>query len=275
MRRLVVAMMVAGAAQAAHAADLPDFSALRGPVGISRGVVNWQGFYAGGQAGYGAADMNFSGSNQALIARVLANTVIESDMQVSSWPFGTGRQTTHQAVYGAFAGYNSQWDDVVVGIEANYMHGNFNGNSSSTVSRMSSAALSDTNFHAVSATSGKSISISDMGSVRARAGYVIGNFLPYVFGGVALGRANISSNVSVSDQWGPTQADALAATPAVVTGSEGIGNKMLYGYAAGIGTEAMLFGNVFARAEWEYIRFVNAGADVNINTVRGGLGYKF
>jgi opacity protein-like surface antigen len=37
----------------------------------------------------------------------------------------------------------------------------------------------------------------------------------------------------------------------------------------------MLFGNVFARAEWEYIRFVNAGADVNINTVRGGLGYKF
>ena len=50
---------------------------------------------------------------------------------------------------------------------------------------------------------------------------------------------------------------------------------MLYGYTAGLGTEAMLLGNLFLRAEWEYIRFVNAGADVNINTVRAGLGYKF
>jgi len=50
---------------------------------------------------------------------------------------------------------------------------------------------------------------------------------------------------------------------------------LLYGYTAGLGTEVMLFKHVFARAEWEYIRFTNAGADVNINTVRGGLGYKF
>ena len=275
MRRLVVAMMVAGAAQAAQAADLPDFSALRGPVGISRGVVNWQGFYAGGQAGYGAADMNFAGSNQALIARLLANTVIENDMQVSGWPLAIGKQTTHQSVYGAFAGYNSQWDDVVIGVEANYMHGNFNGRSSATVARMSGAALSDTNFHAVSATSIKSISISDIGSIRARAGYVIGDFLPYVFGGVALGRANISSTASVSDRWGASAAAAQTATPVVLTASEGAGGKLLYGYAAGVGTEVNLFGNVFARGEWEYIRFVNAGADVNINTVRGGLGYKF
>lgn len=275
MRRLVVAMMFAGAAQAAQAADLPDFSALRGPVGISRGIVNWQGFYAGGQAGYGSADMNFAGSNQALIARVLTNTVIENDMQVSTWPLAIGRQTTHQTVYGAFAGYNSQWDDVVIGVEANYMHGHFNSRSSATMARISATTLSDGDVHAVSATSSKSISISDMGSIRARAGYVIGDFLPYVFGGVALGRANVSGDVSISDRWGATEADALAATPAIVTGSEGRKGKMLYGYAAGLGTEVNLFGNVFGRAEWEYIRFVNGGADININTVRGGLGYKF
>jgi opacity protein-like surface antigen len=275
MRRVVVATLLAGLAQAAHAADLPDFGALRGPVGYSSSVVNWQGVYGGGQAGYGSADVNFAQSNSALIARLLSGTVIENDMQVSSWPLAISKTTVHQTLYGGFVGYNSQWDDVVIGLEANYMHGNFNANSTASMGRISGAALSDTNFHDVNATSSKSIAISDMGTIRARAGYVVSNFLPYVFGGVALGRANISSNVVVSDRWGATQAAALAATPAVLSATEATGGKMLYGYAAGLGTEVMLFSNVFARAEWEYLRFVNAGADVNINTVRGGLGYKF
>ncbi len=36
----------------------------------------------------------------------------------------------------------------------------------------------------------------------------------------------------------------------------------------------MLYGGLFARAEWEYVRFTGP-IDTNINTVRGGLGYKF
>ena len=275
MRRLVVAMMVAGVAQAAQAADLPDFSALRGPVGISRGVVNWQGFYAGGQAGYGSADMNFSSSNSAMIAQLLANTNIENEMNVSSWPLLGGKTNTHQSQVGGFVGYNSQWDDVVLGVEANYMHGTFSGASVSAPVSRGMLLTSDSLYHIVTVNSSKSISISDMGTIRARAGYVWGNFMPYVFGGAALGRGNIYSAVSVSDQKGLDSAAAQAATPVTLSASDGISGKMLYGYTAGLGTEVMLFSNVFARAEWEYIRFVNAGADVNINTVRGGLGYKF
>lgn len=275
MRRLVVAMMVAGVAQAAQAADLPDFSALRGPVGISRGVVNWQGFYAGGQAGYGSADMNFANSNSSMIAALLANTNIENEMSVSSWPLLGGKTNTHQSQVGGFVGYNSQWDDVVLGVEANYMHGTFSGASVSAPVSRGMTLTSDSLYHIVTVNSSKSISISDMGTIRARAGYVWGNFMPYVFGGAALGRGNIYSAVSVSDQKGADSAAAQAATPVTLSASDGISGKMLYGYTAGVGTEVMLFGNVFARAEWEYIRFVNAGADVNINTVRGGLGYKF
>lgn len=275
MRRLVVAMMVAGAAQAAQAADLPDFSALRGPVGISRGVVNWQGFYAGGQAGYGSADMNFAGSNDALIVKALGpNNIITGTVQSVSQ--ANGKVGAHQTTYGGFVGYNSQWDDVVLGVEANYMHGKFNGTSSvAPVPLTYVTPFSDGAYHTIGLNSSRSISLTDMGTIRARAGYAVGNFLPYVFGGAALGRANITSSVLIMDKSGNSIPNSQAASPLYYPASDSIGGKMLYGYTAGIGTEAMLFGNVFARAEWEYIRFVNAGADVNINTVRGGLGYKF
>lgn len=275
MRRLVVAMMVAGTAEAAQAADLPDFSALRGPVGISRGVVNWQGFYAGGQVGYGSADMNFAGSNNALIAKALGPNNILQDV-VESVSEANGKTTVHQTTFGGFVGYNSQWDDIVLGVEANYMHGNFKGASSvAPVPLTYVTPFSDNLYHTVGLNSSRSISITDMGTFRARAGYAMGNFLPYVFGGGALGRANISSSVVITDRSAATLADSPSAPLVTYSASDSIGGKMLYGYTAGIGTEAMLFGNVFARAEWEYIRFVNAGGDININTVRGGLGYKF
>jgi len=275
MRRLVVAMMVVGAAQAAQAADLPDFSALRGPVGIDRGVVNWQGFYVGGQAGYGAADMNFAGSNNALIAKALGpnNLLLDTVLSVSE---ANSKVSVRQSTFGGFIGYNSQWDDVVLGVEFNYMHGKFNGTSTvAPVPLTYVNPFADTLYHTVGLNSSRSVSITDMSTIRARAGYAIGSFLPYVFGGVALGRADISSNVTITDRSANTFAGSASGPLVTYTASDSMGGKLLYGYSAGLGTEAMLFGNVFARAEWEYIRFVNAGADVNINTVRGGLGYKF
>jgi opacity protein-like surface antigen len=48
----------------------------------------------------------------------------------------------------------------------------------------------------------------------------------------------------------------------------------MVGYTFGVGTEVMLYGGLFARAEWEYVRFTGP-IDTNINTVRGGLGYRF
>lgn len=75
--------MMMGTAHGALAADMPI---LRG--GFSDGyaqapMVDWQGFYIGGQAGTGRSDMNFSQSAKPLIARMLANTVIEHEMRVS------------------------------------------------------------------------------------------------------------------------------------------------------------------------------------------------
>lgn len=276
MRRVaVVATLLVGLAQTAHAADLPDFGALRGPVGYQSNVVNWQGVYAGGQVGYGSADINFAGSNTALIGQALGPNNILFDT-VSSVGHANGKVNVHQTTYGGFLGYNSQWDDVVVGLEGNYMHGNFNG--ASTVAPFPLTYVTpfaDGLYHTVGLNSSRSVSITDMGTVRARAGYVIDNFLPYVFGGAAFGRANISSNVTITDRAGTTFANSSSGPLVTYSATDAIGGKMLYGYTAGLGTDFMLYGNLFGRVEWEYVRFVNAGGDININTVRGGLGYKF
>src|SRR5665647_2333967 len=127
MRRFVLAAIMFGALSGAQAADMPDF--LRGGFtdGLSPSRVNWQGYYVGGQGGYGSSDENFNGSTSNMIAALLANTTIESEMQVSQWNLGLGKESARNSGFGGFAGYNSQWDDVVIGVEANYLHGAFGG----------------------------------------------------------------------------------------------------------------------------------------------------
>ncbi|MDD2175776.1 hypothetical protein N5916_11225, partial [Glaesserella parasuis] len=261
-----MAAVLAGSAHLAQAADMPDFSnfALRGPV--NTGVVNWQGYYVGGQAGYGSADMNFSGSNQSLIAKALGPNNILQDV-VSSVGEANGKVSVRQTTFGGFAGYNGQWEDVVLGVEANYMHGKFSAASiAAPVPLTYVTPFADGLYHTVGLVSSRSVSITDMGTVRARAGYVVGNFLPYVFGGVSIGRADISSNVTITDRSAATFADSSSAPLVTYAANDSTSGKMLYGYTAGLGTEIMLAGNLFGRLEWEYLRFVNAGADVNINT---------
>src|ERR1700739_3261942 len=104
MRRFLLAATMCGAMTAANGADL---RALRGGFtdGLSTSSVNWNGFYIGGQAGYGSSDENFTGSNSNMIAALLDHKVIQ-DMKVSSWNLGMGKVSARTAVSGAFTGYN-------------------------------------------------------------------------------------------------------------------------------------------------------------------------
>jgi len=271
MRGLVLAAVVFGAVSGAQAADMPDF--LRGslPAGPAP-TVNWQGYYIGAQAGYGSSDENFSGSNSTMLAALLSNNVIEQ-MGVSQWNLGLGKNSSRAPGYGAFMGYNWQWDDVVVGVEASYLHGSFGGKSSAFKALTSGSALSDAFFHSVSVTSSSAISISDMATFRGRAAYSFGCFLPYVFGGLALGNANITRSVLVTDAVSTTALGVFTPLQPL-SADDAQHNHLIYGYTAGLGIDVNLIGGLFLRAEWEYIRFTTV-VDTSINTVRAGLGYKF
>jgi outer membrane immunogenic protein len=274
MRRFVLAAVMFGAAAGAQAADLSDLPILRGAFteGLSTARVNWQGYYIGGQAGYGSSDENFQGSNANMLAALISDNVIQQ-MGVAQWNLGLGKNSARAPGYGAFAGYNSQWDDVVVGLEVSYLHGSFGGTSSAFKELRSSSVLTDNFFHDVSVKSSAAIAISDMATFRARAAYAYGCFLPYLFGGFALGNADITRSVLVTDGVSLAALGPFIPLRPLIS-DDALHNHLIYGYTAGLGVDVNLIGGLFLRAEWEYIRFT-ASVDTNINTVRAGLGYKF
>ena len=275
MRRLLLAAAMFGAVSGARAADLSDLPILRGAFteGLTTSKVNWQGFYIGGQAGYGSADENFNGSTANMAQALLSNTLIDASMQVSQWNLGLGKNSARSSAYGAFTGYNWQWEDVVLGLEASYLHGSFGGSASASEARVSPTVLSDNLFHDVTATSQGSISISDMATFRGRAAYALGCFLPYAFGGFALGNGNISRSITVQDRVSVAPAGPYTNLQPLIATND-LHNHLVYGYTAGLGVDVNLIGGLFLRAEWEYVRFT-AAIDTSVNTVRAGLGYKF
>lgn len=274
MRRLWLVAAMLGTVSAAHAADMPDLPVLRGGFtdGLSKSNVNWEGFYIGGQGGYGTSDMNFKGSTKTVAAHLMSGLEMEQQQGISSWPI-MGKVSVHGSGFGGFAGYNAQWEDVVYGLELSYIHGKFGGSQTDSMSRFFTLSSGYTDGVTYEGTA--TMAISDMGTLRARAGYAWNAFLPYVFGGVALGQANITRTAHIyGTQVNPSAAPGFTNVPFDVSATDSLNSHLIYGYSGGIGVDVMLASCLFMRAEWEYVRF-SAVIDTSINTARIGLGYKF
>jgi outer membrane immunogenic protein len=254
MRRFLLVAVMCGAASVAQAADMPDLPFLRGSFteGLSSAKVNWQGFYVGGQASYGSSTSKVApGANNDL-----QSTFVRPPGVFYSWrPLPEAHSNT--TGYGAFAGYNSQWEDVVLSLEANYIHDGIRSISDS----VGVVHNSDLSIHSLTH-SNAVVKLSDFGSLRVRAGYVMGCFLPYAFAGTGFGSQTVERTIS---------AFPYPLLPGTSAASK---TKLVYGYSAGAGIDVMLVGGLFVRAEYEYRR-VTSDIETNINTVRAGLGYKF
>jgi outer membrane immunogenic protein len=275
MRRfLLAAVMCVTAMSSSRAADMPDLPILRGPVGLSTSQTNWAGVYFGGQAAKGGADMDFSNSGQDLLAKLLNNVDLEQQFNISQWPLQSKSHASGTG-FGAFAGYNFQWTDAVVGIEMNYTHGNFFGSNSGQQGR---SFFFPTNYLSTAdVSSSSSMKITDYGSLRVRGGWAFGSVLPYAFAGVALGQADIDRTASTNlfyQYIGPVSTPQPNLGPYYNTLSDNADGHFIYGYSAGIGIDWMVYQCLFLRAEWEFLHFAST-VDTTVNTVRVGIGYKF
>src|SRR5262249_31553246 len=151
--------------------------------------TRWSGFYAGGDYGWSDVNANFSNATSSPIAYALRFTTLESQVSPSTWPV-LGTADHGSSAFGGFAGYNTQWQDLIMGLEANFVHTSVTLKApNSTIARVVTAG-SDTD--AVTITGSGSVTNLDFLSLRARAGWALGSFLPYGFAGFALGRADIA-----------------------------------------------------------------------------------
>jgi outer membrane immunogenic protein len=266
---------------------MPEF--LRGS--FSPSTTRWDGFYFGGQAGktFGSAD--FGKSTSSMVSYILANTELENI--VSDWTT-LSKGSTGGPSFGGFIGYNFQWDDVVLGGELNYNRMSLDTGARDTVGPIlvPGANLPDgsTVLYSVTETSNAAVTIHDIVTARARAGWAIDRFLPYGFVGLAVGRFDytrfasvdvtksttppptVVGGVIVPSPPGPFLPVSLPRNPQ----SQSQDGVIAYGFTAGLGVEVALMQNLFVRAEWEFIEFPNvADFRVSANSARVGVGLKF
>jgi outer membrane immunogenic protein len=256
----MAAIMLLAGAHGASAADMPDM--LRGSYvdqPLSARPL-WEGLYIGGQVSSGWIEAKPGpGYNTGLQNAYVSRTGLGYGFP--GLATASGRSTG----YGGFIGYNSQFEDVVVGIEANYLRQNLGAYSNNT--QLNYAA--DGTY--VTTVSNASVRLTDFGSLRLRAGYTVGGFLPYVFAGVAGGMASYAQSAGVT---GTTTVPSPLPNPLPALQTSAQNDRFIYGYAAGAGVDVALFGGLFLRAEYEYLRFTSR-IDTTINSVRAGLAYKF
>lgn len=279
MRWVICAVVVLAFAPCAFADDLDILRGTETAVGPAT-FTKWSGFYFGAQASYANANADFSKATSPLVANSLTELELESVVDPSSWNT-LGNGSSNVTGYGGFVGYNTQWQDLILGVEANYTHSPVSivGASSPILNRVDTVGSLE---YSVNLSGNGTLDITDYGSLRARAGYVFGNFLPYGFAGLALGRGSYSVSTLIYGQQSSASPPVLPCTPSTTCvdysfpNAVSSDNVLLYGFSVGGGIDVSLASNVFLRGEYEYIQFAPiANITASISSARVGAGFKF
>lgn len=268
---LAALSLILAAPAGALAADMPEF--LRGS--YTPTYLRWDGFYAGGHFGGSAMSNNFGDATRNEVAFILRNTTLEDQFSPSNWTV-LGSSSTNSLHYGGFAGYNWQWDQLVLGIDLGYTRMSSMANSASeSLGRI--VTTTDHIQHEVTITAQSSIKLLDYAAVRGRAGYAFGQFLPYATLGFAVGRFNYSNTATVSDaQTDVTTPPGTFLGTFFDTASDARDNTFQMGFVGGLGMDMQLMPNLFLRAEWELVDFWKVGGVLStVNSGRVGVGARF
>jgi opacity protein-like surface antigen len=279
---LVSTLLVSGA----QAADY-----LRGTIGQPSGFgqqsqpsYDWSGVYLGGHGSWSAGDMKDGGAGASLANAAFPNIVITPTIgSIIDLP----ERKVRGPGFGTFVGYNTMWDDVVLGVEAEYNRANVDAQSTMPaiqrqLSTTSSSSLWDTNITSASQT----MKLVDYGVVRVRAGAAYGRFLPYVSVGLAAGRVERVQSLtgSVQEYVLLPIVDALGNITGYNRTNYGTATanfqatrrNTAMGYALGAGLDYAVTDNIFLRGKYEYISIGGPQSlSVQMHTAKAGIGAKF
>ena len=246
--------------------SVPAYKALPPPLAY----YNWTGFYVGGNIGYSVGNDR--------IGQTLAIPGLVSDAN-----FADAVVAPKGILGGVQMGYNWQGGrNWLTGIEFD-----FQGASQQDKACGLSCETASGPGTTIQQTLNVEQKLQYFGTARARLGVVDDNVLFYVTGGGAYGRVNETTNTIFNV--GPP-------TPATFASSQITDNR--FGWVAGAGIEAALWGNWTAKAEYLYMDLGNLAANISAvgipglggaptpaiqtttssirdNIVRAGVNYRF
>jgi outer membrane immunogenic protein len=256
---IVGAIALAGLSAPALADGMPAKKSVK-DTHVAPVAATWTGFYAGAAVGLVWDKIDWNTES------LFGNASSPGDLQTNSTHFNsTGFK------YGLYAGYNKQFDRIVLGVEADI---NGKTGNQKDVSYIPGAAFGTTGV-------GDKTSVdSDFdGSIRLRAGVlVMPTTLLYVTGGYAFDKVNT------------TMLCVGATSPWCVANREEFKSKWLNGWTIGGGAETLLSNNIIARLDYRYSDYgsvkhsyfanapidqVNAKIGDKTHSVMLGIGYKF
>jgi outer membrane immunogenic protein len=268
-RLVTAAVLTLARAGAALAADFPGTFNVFTPAATS---IRWDGYVGGAQVGTSNLNADFGTAAGSLVSYILRNTTLENEFAPSGWTT-LSKTTTNSRQYGFFIGYNTQWECLVLGFDAAYNRPqSLYASSTDTISRI--VTTSDNVQHVVTISATSSLKLNDYATGRLRAGYAVGQLLPYAAIGIAVGRFDYATGATVTDFWTPSGGATVQFGPATQT--DGKNGAFSAGVAVAGGVDAAILPNMFVRAEWEYITFAPLnGVRSQLNTGRVGLGLRF
>ena len=240
-------------------------------------TFSWGGLYGGIHAAYSAGNFNTQSAASGLAADAYRNSTAQS-LAVGIAYLPTDFEDQAPA-YGGFMGANWVWDDVILGLEAEFTAFNPTLGASGTYSQ---ARRQDgaTTSQAISYTANVTTKITDYGILKLRAGYAMGRFLPFATIGLAVGRGEIRATYSsLYSEYPmvaacPTSAHRSSANQP--NNSQRRNRGYLVGGSAGVGVDWAILDNVFARAEYTYLGFADFnGQKTTLHTVKAGIGVKY
>ena len=126
MRRLLAALWLIALVSdvsPARNSSCPALCAARRPTSRRRpSITRWGGFYGGADFAYAPSSMTFGSARWLADRRHPARSSnMQNQFRPGSW-IAVPQAYPKGQTFGGFVGYNSQWDDIVLGVEFSYQH---------------------------------------------------------------------------------------------------------------------------------------------------------
>jgi outer membrane immunogenic protein len=219
--------------------SVPAYKALPPPLAY----YNWTGFYVGGNIGYSVGNDR------------IGQTLAIPGSGISDVNFADAVVAPKGVLGGVQLGYNWQGGrNWLTGVEFD-----FQGSSQQDKACGLSCEVANGPGTTLQQTLNVEQKLQYFGTARARLGFVDDNVLFYATGGGAYGRVNETTNAIFND--GPP-------IPATSSSSQITDNR--FGWVAGAGIEAALWGNWTAKAEYLYMDLGHLAANTSAVALPGG-----